>query len=212
MTASAFDKFYRKYRYLILGVCSKYASAEHSVDDLTQEVWLRVWRFFDKIPGDNSNDVAPWITTVADRVCKTYLRNNEKRAPQLVSDSQLTATKGEEDDEAVTGSWIEETAESPYDTVEEFETLDQLVYAGSTLSEQEAAVFNLVYWHGKSYDFVAKKFGISKDTIGPIVTRLRDKIERGMRPSTDVPRYYPPGNVWGDWSWKPEGLANQRMG
>lgn len=213
MTKEEYIEIYKAHQGLIGERIQKRLYDKSYAEDLTQEIWLKVWSARKTFDPSKSN-ITTWLYTVANSVIDSFLEKHFEKQPEQVLDSQLTPPRQETDDGSVTyeGSWIEETVESPYTTAEEFETLDQLVYSGSTLSEQEAAVFNLVYWHGKSYDFVAKKFGIDVRTVGAVVTRLRDKIERGMRPANDVPRYYPPGNVWGDWSWKPEGLANQLMG
>jgi RNA polymerase sigma factor (sigma-70 family) len=195
---------------LIKSCAEQFESDPERRADLVQEIWLEAWRTYESF--ENKSSIKTWLWAVGENVGKKYLRDRVERQPELVMDSQLTPAQSEDDDDPIVGSWIEQSIESPYDTVEEAEMLDALVFAGGTFSEQETAVFNLVYWHGHSYDSVARRFGISRDSLGPIVGRLRSKLERGLRPLTSAIRYYPPGNVWGDWSWKPEGLGNVRMG
>lgn len=52
-------------------------AAAHDVDDLAQDVYLEVYRNFDKIP----EDVAPerWIKGIARNVCLNYFRRSARR-------------------------------------------------------------------------------------------------------------------------------------
>lgn len=204
-----FTTAYRGNSQLIKSCAEQYESDPVLLEDLQQMIWLEAWRTYHTFA--NKANLKTWLWAVGDNVGKKYIRDKVERQPDLVMDSQLTPAQSEDEDDPITGSWIEQTVEAPYDSVTDTDMLDALVYAGSTMSEQETAVFNLVYWHGWSYDAVARKFGISRDSLGPIVGRLRAKLEKGLRPTNDVYRYHSPGNVWGDWAYKPEGLGNLRM-
>lgn len=216
MTQQEYIKIYEEHQGLVAALAIKKLYDKSYLEDAQQEVWLKVWRSRASFDPAKSS-ITTWLHHVATSVLDSFLERHFEKQPQHVLDSSLVShstgvgRSNIEDGDTPSYSWIEETVETPYDTQEDFETLDALIFAGSTLSEQESAVFNLVYWHGWSYDAVAKKFGIEVNTIGSVVSRLRSKIERGMRPVNDIPRYYPPGNVWGDWSWKPDGLGNVRM-
>lgn len=211
MTEEEFVNLYETNKSLVKACVYPKIYDKSMVEDVVQEVWLKVWKQKDNYTQDRGA-ISTWLTMIAESVVSSYLRTRVENQPDLVMDSQLTPpVLDDPEDHPTSGSWIEETIESPYNTAADVEGLDQLVFAGSTLSEQEAAVFNLIYWHGLSYEAVAKKFDIEVSSIGPVVTRLRAKIEKGMRPTNTTYRYHSPGNVWNDWSFKPDGLGNLRL-
>lgn len=211
MNQQEYLKLYNENQALIVSVVQKKLYDKSHLDDVIQEVWLKVWaarKTYDK----TKSAPTTWLTAVAESTLLRYLEKNFEKQPALVMDSDLVLpAPTDKEDESASGSFIEEMVESPYNLAEQEEILEQLIYAGATLSEQESAVFNLVYWHGWSYEAVAKKFDIEEGSVRNIVWHARTKIESGMRPSNDSYRYFPPGNVWGDWSFKPNGLGNLRM-
>lgn len=199
-----FTEWYKKYHNLVKSVCEDYEKNPLLQEELCQDVWLAIWVGLPSFKYES--DPSTWIYGVAQNVSKNYIRDTINKEPIEILDSQLTPPTEEEEgsEDALGGSWIEETVASPYGNVEDMVALDQLVFSGASLTEQEAAVFNLVYWHGYSYQAVSEKFDIDIRTVGAIATKLRDKLEGGFK--GHVPRggyvYHSPSAVWSDWSWK----------
>lgn len=177
----------------------------NDAQDLCQNVWLTAWRFRDSFDPERG-PVSAWLYAIVQSCVDRHIRDTLAKSPETVLDSSLVA---QVDGEEVDGSWIEQSVPSQF-TAEDDKVLDELVFRAASLSEQEAAVFNLVYWHGWSYKAVAEKMGISEGTIGPLVNRLRSKLEV-LELHHRAYTYHAPGPVWGDWAWKPGGVGNQRM-
>lgn len=198
--------FVRQYQGLVKAVVHEHEKDPQHFEDLVQDVWLRICRKASQLPEDEKAH-STWVQVLTERICADHVRSS-RRGVELILDSTLTPPP--DDLESVPeGSWIEQAVPSS-ETAEDDAMLAELMMRAASLSEQETAVFNLAYWHGKSYDDIAKTLGISKDTIGPIVNRLRAKLEK-KEIYHKAYTYHAPGAVWGDWSWKPEGPANKAM-
>jgi RNA polymerase sigma factor (sigma-70 family) len=197
--------FYKAYEGLVKTVAYNYENDPQKFDDLVQDIWLQICRKADMLPKDDAA-YTTWIQVLAENVCKHHIKS-EKHNPDLVFDSSLTPVI---DGEVSEGSWIEQMVPSQ-STAEDEQLLSELMFRAASLSEQEAAVFNLVYWHGKSYAATAEKLGISVDTIGPLVGRIREKLEV-KELYHKAYTYHGGGNAYADWSFKPKGPGNERMG
>lgn len=198
-------EFVRKYQGLVKSVVFDYEKDSQQFEDLTQEIWLHICRKEHLLPIDPAAH-STWIHVLAENVCKHHIRKLGY-APDLIMDSTISppVSEGLNPDE----SWIEQAVPSGM-TTEDDQLLAELMIRAATMSELETAVFNLVYWDGKSYDTVARTLGVSKDTVGPIVGRLRAKIE-ARELYHPAYTYHAPGAVWGDWAFKPNGIGNVRM-
>jgi RNA polymerase sigma factor (sigma-70 family) len=199
-------EFVRKYEGLIKAVAHDYEKDPAKFDDLTQDIWLQVCRKADLLPED-AGAHSTWLQIVAENVCKHHIRG-VSQSPEIVLDSTMTPPT-DDSESPPEGSWIEQAVPS-CSTAEDEQLLTELLMRGATLSEQESAIFNLYYWHGRSYEFIAKKLGVSVAHVGVVCNRLRSKLEVKDLYHTAY-TYHAPGAAWGDWSWKPDGLGNKRM-
>lgn len=199
-------EFVRKFEGLVKSVAHDYEKDPDKFEDLTQDIWLQICRKADLLPKDEKAH-STWVTVVATNVCKHYIKY-ETSGPELVMDSSMTPPA--DDDEESEGSWIEQTIPSQ-NTAEDEQLLTEFMMRGATLSEQENAIFNLVYWHGLSYSAVAKKLGVEESTVRNVTMHIRDKFEVKDMYHEGAYTYHAPGAVWGDWAWKPAGAGNLRM-
>lgn len=200
-------EFVRKFEGLVKSIAHDYERDPDKFEDLTQEIWLQVCRKADLLPKDEKAH-STWLTIVAENVCKHHIKATTK-GPELVMDSTMTPPD-EDDESAPEGSWIEQAVPAP-STAEDDTLLHELMARVATLSEQENAIFNLVYWHGISYAQVAKRLGIDESTVRNVTWHIRDKLEVDEMYHDGAYTYHAPGAVWGDWAWKPAGPANLRM-
>lgn len=203
------ELIYPRYKRLVRAYCSEFTTVKEDLDDLVQEVWLRVWQYRPQCPiTDAQNDWAPWLTAVTRNVCRTYLERTIGRTPELVSENQLIGSDEEDD-----GSWIDLQSNYPDDNPENEVIRDEeWVIRYATVSEKEIAAVNLVYWHGYSYTAAAKIMKLAVGTVGALVARAKVKFEPSRLFYGDkVYLYRPGGNPWGDWSWQPDGPANKKM-
>jgi RNA polymerase sigma factor (sigma-70 family) len=199
--------FVRKFEGLVKSIAHEYEKQPDKFEDLTQDIWLQVCRKADLLPKDEKAH-STWLTVVATNVCKHHIKNTTQ-GPELVMDSAMTPP-AEEEETPGEGSWIEQSVPSG-DRAESEQALTEFMMKVATLTEQENAIFNLVYWHGHSYSAVAKRLGIEEATVRSVTRNVRDKLESKEMYHEGAYTYHAPGAVWGDWAWKPDGVGNLRM-
>src|SRR6187402_1102633 len=81
--AEAFAEIIAKHKSRVFGMASKYARNHHELEDLAQDIFIRVWRGISTWRGH-----APfehWLTRIAVRTCFDFLRRNRRRRETEIS-------------------------------------------------------------------------------------------------------------------------------
>lgn len=85
--AHAFSEIIAKHKGRVFNMAAKYARNHHELEDLAQEVFIRVWRGIASWRG-----TAPfehWLTKIAVRTCFDFLRRHRRRRETEVSRDAL---------------------------------------------------------------------------------------------------------------------------
>ena len=80
----AFAELVRRHKGRVFGTCSRFARDAQQLDDLSQEVFLRVWRKLGSFRGD-----APfehWLARLTTTACYDFLRRERRHRDQLSLD------------------------------------------------------------------------------------------------------------------------------
>jgi len=74
---AAFDEIVQETQSHIRAYIAGMGVPRHDVDDVAQDVYVELYRFFDRIP----SDVAPrqWLKGIARNLCLNYFRKNSRR-------------------------------------------------------------------------------------------------------------------------------------
>ncbi len=168
----AYERLYDEYAPKIGGIAKSYLGYD-DVDDVVQEVMMRIYKGIRKFRGDSK--LSTWIHRIAVNVCKDMLSKRRKHKEVLTSFS-------EEDDETdfsyvafVDDNTLEET-------LEEF-NYESIMKAIEKLSSENRLLIKLRDVDGLSYEEIAKILG---KPIGTVKSRLhyarkklRELIEGG---------------------------------
>ena len=152
----------------IFGLCVRLLGHRHEAEDVTQEVFLRIFRSLRR--WDPARPLKPWIMSIAVNRCRTVLAQRSRR-PELVDYLQDTAA----------GPAVDDTAE----------LLAEIHEALATLRLEYRTVFVLFHEQGQSYDLIAATLDCPVGTIKTWLHRARLHVlerlrQRGMIP-TDEP-------------------------
>lgn len=71
-----FEILFNKYKYYVYKICYQYSRSEEDALDLTQEVFIKVYRNVEKIKV--GNDLKPWIRKISVNTCINYNRDSKK--------------------------------------------------------------------------------------------------------------------------------------
>ena len=175
----AWEDFVDRFMGLIVHVVNHSAQARsvrlapEDRDDLCAEVFLDIIRddfaVLRRFRGDSS--LATYLTVVARRIVVRHLLKRPPGAP-LASG----ATQPMSEDMATS----EDPAEPRLDNQEEVQRLLE------GLDETASRVVRMFHLEGKTYREIGEAVGLAENSIGPILSRAREKIRQtGVNPATN---------------------------
>jgi len=169
--AEAIRQSVDRFQAEVYGLCVRLLNHRHDAEDVTQEVFLRVFR---SLKGwDPTRALKPWIIGIAVNRCRTWLTQRVRR-PELVDYLQDTVPGPTPDDSA--------------------ELLNEIQAALAELRLEYRTVFVLFHEQGQPYEEIALVLERPVGTIKTWLHRARMEIldrlrRRGMVPleETDAP-------------------------
>jgi RNA polymerase sigma-70 factor (ECF subfamily) len=140
------------------------------IEDLAAEVMLRIvandYAVLRQFRGESS--LATYLTVIARRICIEELtrRGAVPREVPVKTDGQA-------------GSVPE--PEEPPKTEYGLETLEEVNRLLNKLPSKEREIVRLFYLEGRSYEEISTQLDVRVNTIGPILSRARKKLRKGVK-------------------------------
>jgi RNA polymerase sigma factor (sigma-70 family) len=153
----------------VFGLCQRLLSHAHDAEDVTQEVFLRVFRSLTR--WDDARPLRPWVLGIAVNRCRTWIGRRASR-PELAD-------------------YLHETPDHrPADDSAELRT--EIRAAVDDLRGEYREVFVLFHEHGQSYEEIAVAVGRPLGTVKTWLHRARlellDRLRtRGLVPDEPAP-------------------------
>lgn len=167
--AEAFDELYRRYSGRIRTFVFRFVGNRESAEDLTQEVFLKVYR--NPRAFDPRKRFLTWIFAVARNACIDFLRLKRISVVPL----------GGGDDEESRGPQIQSPdSHSPTEEAMGHELEIRMQEVLGTLSRKLREVFVLCAVQGLSYEEAATVVGCPVKTISSRLSRARDRFFQGF--------------------------------
>jgi RNA polymerase sigma factor (sigma-70 family) len=148
------DRFYAE----VYAVCVRILNHRQDAEDVTQEVFLRVFRSLGR--WDQERPFKPWIIGIAVNRCRTWMAQRARR-PELVDYLQDTIASPPEDESA--------------------ELRRESDAAVRDLREEYRSVFILFHQHGQPYEEIALALDRPVGTIKTWLHRARLEILERLR-------------------------------
>jgi RNA polymerase sigma-70 factor (ECF subfamily) len=154
----------------VYGLCVRLLGHRHDAEDVTQEVFLRVFRSLRR--WDRSRPLRPWVMGIAVNRCRTWMAQRVRR-PEPVS-------------------YLHETAAGPAPD-DSTELLTEIRTAVAALRPDYRTVFVLFHEHGQPYDEIAAALHRPVGTIKTWLHRARMEVldylkRRGMVTDAQLPQ------------------------
>jgi RNA polymerase sigma-70 factor (ECF subfamily) len=143
---AAMRTLYGRHHIRVYHFIARFVSDAGCAEDILSEVFLSVWRQASTF--ENRSQVSTWILSIAR--FKALTARGRRRDRQL--------------DEAST-EMVADTAETPEQTILHIDRNAQLRSCIGQMSPEHREVIDLVYYHNKSVDEVAKIIHLPKNTV-----------------------------------------------
>lgn len=173
--STAVRQLVERFQAEIFGLCVRLLNHRQDAEDVTQEVFLRIFR---SLKGwDPSRPLKPWVTSIAVNRCRTWLTQRARR-PELVDYLQDTVAGPTPDDST--------------------ELLREIHAALGQLRLEYRTVFVLFHEQGRPYEEIAEVLERPVGTIKTWLHRARLEIlerlrSRGMVPAETATAPIEPG-------------------
>jgi RNA polymerase sigma-70 factor (ECF subfamily) len=142
----------------VYGLCMRLLHHNQDAEDVSQEVFLRVFRSLRS--WDSSRPLKPWIMGITVNRCRTWLAQRPRR-PELVDYLHDTVTSRPEDDSA--------------------ELVREIEAALQELRMEYRSVFVMFHEQGQPYEDIAAAFGRPVGTIKTWLHRARMEVLDRLR-------------------------------
>ena len=148
-----------------------------AVDDLTQEVFLRLWRRAGQWKGEAA--FRSWLLRIATNLALNHLRTVKRRREQPI---QPVPSSEADEDESVVPTWMIDAATlRPDEALAQIERRHLLRQVVSQLSEEKQVVFRMVYDAQMETRQVASKLEIPEGTVKSRLYHARQQIARAWQ-------------------------------
>lgn len=157
--AQSLDFLIGRYLKLIYGFVYKNVGSEADAEDITQEVFVKVWKNLKKF--DQKKNFKPWIFQIAKNTAIDYLRKKKS-----IPFSKFENEKGQ-------NLLVDNIASAPLNLIEKLSDKKVLATAMQVLNDKERKVVSMRHIEGMSFGEIAE---ISGEPVNTVKSRYRRGI------------------------------------
>lgn len=166
--ACAFTLLMQRYQEALRRHLQRFVRDKDTIEDLLQEVFLRVWTHAEQWNGSGS--CKAWLFRIATNLALNTLRSSQRHPQQPLDLIQRAFDDEDAEDETRLPAWMVDLATlEPDEAIVQAERYEQLQRVIGTLPEEKRAVFRLIREEGMEISEVAGILGIP---VGTVKSRL----------------------------------------
>ena len=170
--AYAFEEIVERYQRLVFHIIYHYVGARDVVEDLAQEVFLKVFRSLETF--DMRGPLKAWVSRITANTCLDELRRNRKQ--KVVTFSDL----GSDDESRIEEFFEQFTSQgilTEKDVSELFVLLEKLM---GRLNDKDKMAFVLRELEGLSYSDVAQAMETTEVAVRIRISRSKKKLQNDL--------------------------------
>lgn len=157
MENNKFISIIREHRKLIYKICYCYCSNPENRKDLQQEIFLQLWKSFDKFDGHVK--ISTWIYRIALNTAISFYRNDHKYQVRRTNISTEIISLSHDS----TSTEIEQNIQKLYQIIEQFAPLNKALI--------------LLYLEDHKYADIAQILGITETNVATKINRIKKDLK-----------------------------------
>lgn len=161
------EHFKKKVYYLAYDIIHD----QHEAEDISQEVFIKVYRFIHKFRKDAK--LSSWIYQITVNTAIDAGRKKSKRPQVHMEDSQMESLQG-------ISSWSNESTNNPENHTEINHLQSQIHLSLEKVSPKERSAFVMRYFNGYNIGEIAEALDVSSNTIKSFLFRAKKKIRKEL--------------------------------
>lgn len=171
----AFTLLVRKYQNRVANILTRYVSHNGDIADVTQEVFLKVYKSLPSFRGESA--FYTWLYRITVNTAKNYLTSQNRRPPT----ADIDAMEADNYD----GSDVLKETDDPEGVLRSQEIKKVIIKAIEQLPAELKSAITLRELEGMSYDEIANIENCPIGTIRSRIFRARDAIDKQLKPLLD---------------------------
>jgi len=171
--AAAWQEIVQQYNRRIYNICYRFSGSPDDAGDLTQEVFIKIYRTLSTFDGTKAAFMT-WVTTVTRNLLVDHFRKGKY---DRVTDS-LDATPGNQEDGLSIGDQLEDQRSSPEQRMQSQETQKMVQAALLKLSPELREAVILRDLQDMDYKEIAKVLRVPEGTVKSRINRGRTELAR----------------------------------
>ena len=171
--ASAWEEIVHRFNRRIYNICYRFAGGADDAEDLTQEVFIKIYRTMASFDSGKAS-FNTWVTTVTRNLLVDHFRKTKN---ERITDS-MDAPIGEEDEGRSLSEQIEDKGVSPDQHVEKLQTKQMVHEALQKLSPELREAVILRDLQDMDYRDIAAVLKVPEGTVKSRINRGRTELAR----------------------------------
>lgn len=169
---AAFEKFVQYFQKDLYNLSLKYIGSEEDALDVTQEIFIKIFRKIDTFEGNSK--LSTWIYRVTVNYCKDFLKKQNK-IKCISIDKPIEGIQGEYALE------LEDDSQTPQSALESKLQRESLIKAIGCLDDDQREIIILRYINELTYNEISEILNLPLGTIKSRLNRGRKRLAEILR-------------------------------
>jgi len=172
----AFDLLIARYQRYVFNLIYQHLWNVEDIDDVAQEVFLRIFKFIRKYRGNAS--LESWIYKIVLNYCRTHVRRRSALSRLF---APLPVASQEDDQSFEILDTLPDATYDPAKTIEQRKLVQDILQAVHSLPEIYRNILIMREVNELSYEEIAEILGISIGTVKSRISRARDLVRQKVK-------------------------------
>lgn len=168
----AFTLLVRKYQNRVANILTRYLRNNGDIDDVTQEVFIKVYKSLPSFRGESA--FYTWLYRITVNTAKNYLTSQSRRPPSADIDAMEA--------DSYDGSEALKEADDPESILRSQEIKNVILNTIEQLPAELKSAITLRELEGMSYEEIANIEDCPIGTVRSRIFRARDAIDKQLKP------------------------------